>query len=210
MVPDRYVRAVRLQRQARPGQQPRVEDRGLRRRRQGGAAQRRHRLPLGPGRPRRRRPVEPGSQGSAPRRRGQAQALGAGGRCAQHRDRQGRLPLLRRHRQRALPEQHHEASSDVLVRTVPVQRISLGKAGEKREALVATVFDLQVANYGIARGLPGELAAEELRRRHPLHPGLAGDRSPACRASSSSPWRASSPTTPTRPRASPWSSSARR
>ena len=40
----------------------------------------------------------------------------------------------------------------MLVRTVPVQRIALGKAGEKREALVATVFDLQVANYGVARG----------------------------------------------------------
>ncbi len=66
------------------------------------------------------------------------------------------------------------AERDVLVRTVPVQRIALGKDGEKREALVATVFDLQVANYGVARGLPGELAANELRRRHALHAGLAG------------------------------------
>ncbi|MDO8249004.1 MAG: nitrate reductase subunit alpha [Rhodoferax sp.] len=50
-------------------------------------------------------------------------------------------------------------NGDVLVRTVPVQRIALGAAGEERFALVATVFDLQVANYGVARGLPGELAA---------------------------------------------------
>ena len=50
---------------------------------------------------------------------------------------------------------HGAGGSDVLVRTVPVQRI-LGKDGE---VLVATVFDLQVANYGVARGLPGELAA---------------------------------------------------
>jgi nitrate reductase alpha subunit len=50
---------------------------------------------------------------------------------------------------------HGASSSDVLVRTVPVQRIQ-GKDGE---LLVATVFDLQAANYGIARGLPGELAA---------------------------------------------------
>ena len=50
---------------------------------------------------------------------------------------------------------HGAAGSDVLVRTVPVQRIQ-GKDGE---LLVATVFDLQAANYGIARGLPGELAA---------------------------------------------------
>jgi nitrate reductase alpha subunit len=54
------------------------------------------------------------------------------------------------------PNNAHGASgNDVLVRTVPVQRIQ-GKDGE---LLVATVFDLQAANYGIARGLPGELAA---------------------------------------------------
>ena len=47
----------------------------------------------------------------------------------------------------------NNAQSDVLVRTVPVQRIALGKAGDKREALVATVFDLQAAQYGIDRGL---------------------------------------------------------
>jgi nitrate reductase alpha subunit len=46
-------------------------------------------------------------------------------------------------------------NSDVLVRTVPVQHIQ-GKDGA---LLVATVFDLQAANYGVARGLPGELAA---------------------------------------------------
>jgi nitrate reductase alpha subunit len=61
-------------------------------------------------------------------------------------------------------------SNDVLVRTVPVQRISLGKAGEQREALVATVFDLQVANYGVARGLPGELAAKSFDDDTPYTP----------------------------------------
>jgi nitrate reductase alpha subunit len=50
-------------------------------------------------------------------------------------------------------------NSDVLVRTVPVQRIALDAGGGQREVLVATVFDLQAANYGVARGLPGELAA---------------------------------------------------
>ncbi len=58
----------------------------------------------------------------------------------------------------------------MLVRTVPVQRIALGKAGEKREALVATVFDLQVANYGVARGLPGELAATDFDDDTPYTP----------------------------------------
>ncbi|VTU36150.1 Respiratory nitrate reductase 1 alpha chain [Variovorax sp. PBS-H4] len=47
--------------------------------------------------------------------------------------------------------------SDVLVRTVPVHQLALGASGEP--ALVATVFDLQAANYGVARGLPGERAA---------------------------------------------------
>jgi nitrate reductase alpha subunit len=55
----------RLQRQARPGQQPRVEDGGLRRPTAGRAAQRQHRFPLGRRRPRRRGQVEPGEQGSA-------------------------------------------------------------------------------------------------------------------------------------------------
>jgi len=51
------------------------------------------------------------------------------------------------------------AVDDILVRKVPVRRIRLGKAGEERYALIATVFDLTVANYGVARGLPGENAA---------------------------------------------------
>jgi len=51
----------------------------------------------------------------------------------------------------------NNAQGDVLVRTVPVQRIALGAEGQT--ALVATVFDLQAANYGVARGLPGEMAA---------------------------------------------------
>ncbi len=52
-----------------------------------------------------------------------------------------------------------EALNDILVRKVPVRRIKLGKAGEERFALIATVFDLTVANYGVARGIPGENAA---------------------------------------------------
>ncbi|HEX2829188.1 MAG TPA: nitrate reductase subunit alpha [Burkholderiales bacterium] len=57
-----------------------------------------------------------------------------------------------------IPTAHftHSPGKDVLVRSVPVQRVALGHSAE---ALVATVFDLQAANYGIARGIPGELAA---------------------------------------------------
>ncbi len=36
---------------------------------------------------------------------------------------------------------------------VPAVRLRLGKEGEERHALVATVFDLQAAQYGIDRGL---------------------------------------------------------
>ncbi|MEI7496574.1 MAG: nitrate reductase subunit alpha, partial [Betaproteobacteria bacterium] len=51
------------------------------------------------------------------------------------------------------------AVDDVLVRKVPVRRIKLGKAGEERYALVATVFDLTAANYGVSRGLAGEITS---------------------------------------------------
>jgi len=68
------------------------------------------------------------------------------------------------------PHFTNNEQSDVLVRTVPVQRIALGKEGEKHEAVVATVFDLQVANYGVARGLPGELAASSFDDDTPYTP----------------------------------------
>jgi len=66
---------------------------------------------------------------------------------------------------------HHEhfpnnEQGDVLVRTVPVQRIAVGSG----EVLVATVFDLQVAQYGIARGLPGEKAATSFDDNTPYTP----------------------------------------
>ena len=70
---------------------------------------------------------------------------------------------------------HHEhfpnnEQSDVLVRTVPVQRIAVAKDGAAHEVLVATVFDLQVAQYGIPRGLPGELAAADFDDNTPYTP----------------------------------------
>ncbi len=96
---------VGLQRQARPGEQSRVEDRRVRRGGQGRAAQRRDRLPLGAGRTRRPGPVEPRGEGGAPRPRREAQAVGARRREPERGHGEGRLPVLRRHRQRALPEQ---------------------------------------------------------------------------------------------------------
>jgi nitrate reductase / nitrite oxidoreductase, alpha subunit len=46
----------------------------------------------------------------------------------------------------------NEQAGEILTRKVPVRRIRLGKAGEEREAIVATVFDLMAAHYGIERG----------------------------------------------------------
>ncbi|MCB2039164.1 MAG: nitrate reductase subunit alpha, partial [Ottowia sp.] len=62
------------------------------------------------------------------------------------------------------------ATDDVIVRKVPVRRIRLGKAGDERYALVATVFDLTVANYGVPRGLPGENAATNYDQDLPYTP----------------------------------------
>ena len=161
-VPDRYVRASDFNGKLGPGQQPGMENGRLRRDGQGRAAQWRHRLSLGPRRARRCRPMEPRSKGGASRQRGQAQAVAAGRRAV-------RRPRRPRSASRTSAGSSASISrttgrTDVLVRTVPVQRIALGKAGEKREALVATVFDLQVANYGVARGSGGRACREGLRR----------------------------------------------
>ena len=68
----------------------------------------------------------------------------------------------------------NNVQSDVMQRTVPVQRLSLGQPGEQRDVLVTTVFDLQAANYGIARGLEGRAGGEQLRRRLAIYAGMAG------------------------------------
>ena len=60
-----------------------------------------------------------------------------------------------------------DAANNVLVRTVPVTQVAL--AGGK-SVPVATVFDLLVANYGIARGLPGEIAAASFDDDTPYTP----------------------------------------
>ena len=59
---------------------------------------------------------------------------------------------------------------DVLVRRVPMRRVRLGKCGEERYTLVATVFDLTLAHYGVARGLDGEDAAKDYDDDRPYTP----------------------------------------
>ncbi|HYR26537.1 MAG TPA: nitrate reductase subunit alpha, partial [Aquabacterium sp.] len=50
---------------------------------------------------------------------------------------------------------HFQANkqSDILLRNVPMQRLIIQKDGQSKEVWVATVFDLQVASYGVFRGL---------------------------------------------------------
>ncbi len=67
-------------------------------------------------------------------------------------------------------ESNKQSRDGIIIRKVPLRRIRLGKAGEERYALVATVFDLTVANYGVARGLPGEHAAESYDHDTPYTP----------------------------------------
>ena len=63
-----------------------------------------------------------------------------------------------------------KTAASVLERQVPVARIALGKEGDKREALVATVYDLLVANYGVSRGLPQENTAANYDDDQPYTP----------------------------------------
>jgi nitrate reductase alpha subunit len=50
----------------------------------------------------------------------------------------------------------NEQGSDVMVRPVPVTQLELSGDGVQGRVMVATVFDLLAANYGIDRGLAGE------------------------------------------------------
>ena len=62
----------------------------------------------------------------------------------------------------------HTDHASVLERSVPVKRLKLADG----EALVATVHDLFIANYGVDQGFGGGNVAKSLRRRHALHAGL--------------------------------------
>ena len=61
----------------------------------------------------------------------------------------------------------HTNHDSVLVRNVPAKRIALGN---KKEILVATIFDLMVANYGIDRGLGGDNVAHSFEDDIPYTP----------------------------------------
>jgi nitrate reductase alpha subunit len=61
---------------------------------------------------------------------------------------------------------HNDQGSEVLVRNVPVRKLQLAEG----ETLVATVFDLLVANYGIDRGLGGQALARSYEDDMPYTP----------------------------------------
>ncbi|OJX28894.1 MAG: nitrate reductase subunit alpha [Burkholderiales bacterium 68-12] len=63
-----------------------------------------------------------------------------------------------------------QAQGDVMVSPVPVTRLALQGEGVSGEVMVATVFDLLAANYGIQRGLPGESGAAGYDADRPYTP----------------------------------------
>jgi nitrate reductase alpha subunit len=149
--------------------------------RQGGAAQRRRSASAGAGRPRRRGPVEPRSEGSASRRDVKLKLSVLEGEQAEHEVAKVGFPYFGGI---VTSTSRTPATQTATCWCAPCRCAHrAGQGRRQREALVATVFDLQVANYGVARGLPANWR-HQLRRRHALHPGLAGSASPACRARS--------------------------
>lgn len=68
------------------------------------------------------------------------------------------------------PNFQENKQKEVLIRKVPVRRVKLGKEGDERYALVATVFDLTAANYGVDRGFSDESAATSYDQDLPYTP----------------------------------------
>jgi len=65
---------------------------------------------------------------------------------------------------------HNDQGGNVLLRNVPVKKLRLAGHETEGETLVATVFDLLVANYGIDRGLGGGNVASGYDQNVPYTP----------------------------------------
>ena len=168
-----------------------------------GAAQRLHRFPLGRGRPRRRRQVEPGGQGGAPRQqRRQAQAVGDGRASSRApRRRRWASPISAASSASTSRTTPAKRRNNVLVRTVPVQRICAGQG--RRRARSPGGHRVRPAGGQLRRGPrpAGRAGGQGLQRRHALHPGLAGAHhrhaaraahhrgAPVCRQRRQDPWQ---------------------
>lgn len=70
------------------------------------------------------------------------------------------------------PHFQHNKQQDVILRRVPAVRLKLGKHEGAEEVLVATVFDLQVAQYGVDRGL-GDDCPKRYEDNKPYTPAWA-------------------------------------
>ncbi|MCB1632779.1 MAG: nitrate reductase subunit alpha, partial [Pseudomonadales bacterium] len=68
------------------------------------------------------------------------------------------------------PHFDNNPGDEIVVREVPVQRIALDPAAAAPELVVATVFDLLAANYGVARGDGGEAARPDYDADAPYTP----------------------------------------
>ena len=142
-----------------------------------------------------RGPVEPGGEGWRDGEEStQAVALSDTPRRAPHRS-HSRISAARKHEH--FPE--NDQGSDVLVRKVPV---ATDRARRRRGAGGHRVRSSS-ANYGVDRGLGGDLR-HELRRQRALHAGVAGDDHWRAARSRRSRWRVSSRTTRRRPTAGRW------
>ena len=169
MVPDRYVRASDFNGKLGQANNPEWKTVAFDETGKVVLPQRRHRLSLGPRRPRRPGPVEPRSEGGAPRQRREAQAVAARRRAAQRRDRQGRLSRI------------SAASPASIFRTTQQNatcwcaRCPCNASRSARKARSARRWwprcsTCRSANYGVARGLPGELAANDFDDDTPYTP----------------------------------------
>jgi nitrate reductase alpha subunit len=164
-VPDRFLRASDFDGKLGQANNPEWKTVAFDAQRQGRAAQRLDRLPLGPeGR---------ADQGKwnleakeAQRRRRQAQAVAAGGRRAGARGGGRGFPYFGGI---VPPALHVERPRRRHPRRATCRRS--GCAGRRRDdALVATVFDLQVAQYGVDRGLGGGNVAASYDDNAPTRP----------------------------------------
>ena len=177
-MPDRYVRASdfagKLGQANNPDWKTVALDDG-----QAGAAQRRHRLPLGP-----RGPADAGrwnleAKEAANDSDVKLRLSGAGRRAGAETAQVGFPYFAGESSEHFTPSP--QQGGDVLVRAVPVQRIRLGKDDEPAEALVATVFDLQLAATTASRGLAARTPPRATTTTRPTRrPGRSA--SPACRA----------------------------
>jgi nitrate reductase alpha subunit len=135
LAPEYFLRASHLANNLdetnNPDWKTLVIDRGQRPHRGAG---RLDRLPLG-----RERQVEPGDERGRQQRAGRSATVAAG-------------PWATRWSPVGFPYFGGKDSSDMLMRNVPAKRLTLADGSS---VLVATVFDLTLANYGIDRGLGG-------------------------------------------------------